>query len=32
MGRMRVVWIVNLKLQGGSLHLCELRSMSVGSK
>jgi hypothetical protein len=29
MGRLRVVWIVNSELQGGSPHLCRVRSVSV---
>jgi hypothetical protein len=29
MGRLRVVWIVNLELQGGSPRLCRLRPVSV---
>jgi hypothetical protein len=32
MGRLRVVWIINSKLWGDSLHLCWLRPTSVGSK
>jgi hypothetical protein len=32
MGRSRVVWIVNLELQGGSPRLCRLRPASVGSE
>jgi hypothetical protein len=32
MGRLRVVWIVNSKLQGGSPRLCRLRPVSVGSE
>jgi hypothetical protein len=29
-GRMRVVWIINLELHGGSPHLCRLRPTSIG--
>jgi hypothetical protein len=32
MGRLRVVWIINLELQGGSPRLCRLRPASVGSE
>jgi hypothetical protein len=32
MGRLRVVWIINLELQGGSPRLCQLRPASVGSE
>jgi hypothetical protein len=32
MGRLRVVWIVNSELQGGSPRLCRLRPVSVGSE
>jgi hypothetical protein len=32
MGRLRVVWIVNLELQGGSPRLCQLRTTSIGSE
>jgi hypothetical protein len=32
MGRLRVVWIINSKLQGGSPHLCQLMPTSIGSK
>jgi hypothetical protein len=31
-GRLRVVWIINSELQGGSPRLCRLRSASVGSE
>jgi hypothetical protein len=30
MGRLRVVWIKNLELQGGGPYQCRLRSASVG--
>jgi hypothetical protein len=30
MGRLRVIWIVNSELQGGSPRLCRLRPTSVG--
>jgi hypothetical protein len=32
MGRLRVVWIVNLEFQGGSPRLCWLRPVSIGSE
>jgi hypothetical protein len=32
MGRLRVIWIVNSELQGGSPRLCRLRPTSVGSE
>jgi hypothetical protein len=32
MGRLRVVWIVNLEIQGGSPRLCRLRPASIGSE
>jgi hypothetical protein len=32
MGRLRVVWIINSELQGGSPHLCWLRPASVVSE
>jgi hypothetical protein len=32
MGRMRVVWIINSEIHGGSPRLCRLRPRSVGSK
>jgi hypothetical protein len=32
MGRMRMVWIVNSELKGGSPRLCQLRPASVGSE
>jgi hypothetical protein len=32
MGRLRVVWIVNFELQGGSPHLCRLKPASFGSE
>jgi hypothetical protein len=32
MGRMRVVWIINWKLQGGSPRQCRLMPVSIGSK
>jgi hypothetical protein len=32
MGRLRVIWIINSKLQGGSPRLCRLRPASVGSE
>jgi hypothetical protein len=32
MGILRVVWIINLELQGGSPCLCRLRPASVGSE
>jgi hypothetical protein len=32
MGRLRVVWIINSELQGGSPRLCRLRSALVGSE
>jgi hypothetical protein len=30
MGMLRMVWIINLELQGGSPCLCQLRHASVG--
>jgi hypothetical protein len=32
MGRVRVVWIINSELYGGSHRPCRLRTSSVGSK
>jgi hypothetical protein len=32
MGRLRVVCIINLELQGGSLRISRLRPVSVGSE
>jgi hypothetical protein len=32
MGRLRMVWIINSELQGGSPRLCRLRLASVGSE
>jgi hypothetical protein len=32
MGRLRVGWIINSELQGGSPRMCRLRSASVGSE
>jgi hypothetical protein len=32
MGRMRVVWIVNLEVQGGSPCICQLSSVLVESE
>jgi hypothetical protein len=32
MGMLRVIWIVNLELQGGSSCLCQLRPASIGSE
>jgi hypothetical protein len=32
MGRLRVVWIINSELQGGSPRLCRLRPASVLSE
>jgi hypothetical protein len=32
MGRLRLVWIINSELQGGSPRLCRLRPMLVGSE